>query len=157
MAREARTICSVAVHERLAQTLDDGGKLPKSAVQDVAMPAGQGEPLDSCSRIRHAEGSALTCVATWRGLVQAAFGIVAHSRNIIGWRVRSSIHAGLVLGPIERSVYDRRPGDTMPQLRTETPRPGPGRQSANGKRGACQASFVAKASQAGRYRGCTEN
>jgi len=49
----------------------------------------------------------LTYVATWRGFVYTAFVIDVFSRRIVGWRVSSSLHAGLALDALEQALHDR--------------------------------------------------
>jgi putative transposase len=51
----------------------------------------------------------LTYVSTWSGFVYAAFIIDAFSRRIVGWRVSTSLHAGLALAALEMALWHRRP------------------------------------------------
>ena len=57
--------------------------------------------------------SDFTYVANWRGCVYVAFVIDAYARKIVGWRVSTSAHAGIVLDTLEQAVHDRRPGKGM--------------------------------------------
>ena len=57
--------------------------------------------------------SDFTCVATWKGFVYVAFVIDAYARRIIGWRVSTTPHAGLVLDALEQAVHERRPIKAM--------------------------------------------
>jgi hypothetical protein len=51
--------------------------------------------------------SDLTYVATLRGLVYAAFGIIdVYSRRIVGWRVSISLGSGLALDTLERAICE---------------------------------------------------
>jgi transposase InsO family protein len=54
--------------------------------------------------------SDLTSIATWKGFVFVPFVIDAYARQIVGWRVSTSAHAGFVLDALEQAVHDRRPG-----------------------------------------------
>jgi len=49
----------------------------------------------------------LTCVATWRGFVYAAFVIDAFARRIVGWRVSRSLSAELALDALEQALWAR--------------------------------------------------
>ena len=49
-----------------------------------------------------------TYVATWSGVVYAAFVIDVFSRMIVGWRVASSMRTELVLDAFEQAVHARR-------------------------------------------------
>ena len=48
-----------------------------------------------------------TYVATWSGVLYAAFVIDAFSRMIVGWRVSSSMRTELVLDALEQAVHAR--------------------------------------------------
>ena len=48
-----------------------------------------------------------TYVATWRGLVYAAFVIDVFSRMIVGWRVATSMSTDLVLDALEQALHLR--------------------------------------------------
>ncbi len=49
----------------------------------------------------------LTYVATWAGLVYAAFVIDAFSRRIVGWRVSRSLRSDLALDALDQALYAR--------------------------------------------------
>ena len=53
--------------------------------------------------------SDFTYVATWQGVVCAAFTIDAFARRIVGWRVSRTAHAAFVLDALEQALHDRRP------------------------------------------------
>lgn len=48
-----------------------------------------------------------TYVATWKGLVYAAFVIDVFSRMIVGWRVATSMRTDLVLDALEQALHQR--------------------------------------------------
>jgi transposase InsO family protein len=50
----------------------------------------------------------LTYVATWRGFVYVAFITDLFSRNIVGWRVSSSLRSDLALDALEQALAARR-------------------------------------------------
>ena len=52
----------------------------------------------------------LTYVATWAGFAYAAFVIDAFSRMIVGWRVATTLRAGLALDALEMAVWARQGG-----------------------------------------------
>jgi transposase InsO family protein len=49
----------------------------------------------------------ITFIATWRGLVYAAFVIDVFARRIVGWRVWNSLKTDLVLDALEQALYAR--------------------------------------------------
>ena len=49
----------------------------------------------------------ITFVATWRGFVYVAFVIDAFARQIVGWRVSSSLQTDIALDALEQALYDR--------------------------------------------------
>jgi putative transposase len=49
----------------------------------------------------------LTYVATWAGFCYAAFIIDAYSRAIVGWRVATTLRAGLALDALEMAIWAR--------------------------------------------------
>jgi transposase InsO family protein len=49
----------------------------------------------------------ITFIATWRGLVYAAFVIDVFARRIVGWRVWNSLRTDLVLDALEQALYAR--------------------------------------------------
>jgi|TARA_B100000949_G_scaffold57852_1_gene51021 putative transposase len=51
-----------------------------------------------------------TYVATWSGFVYVAFVIDAFARLIVGWRVSSSMSAGLTLDALEQALWAREVG-----------------------------------------------
>jgi putative transposase len=54
-----------------------------------------------------------TYVATWRGLVYAAFIIDVFSRMIVGWRVATSMRTDLVLDALEQALHQRDITDSL--------------------------------------------
>lgn len=54
-----------------------------------------------------------TYVATWQGMVYAAFVIDVYSRKIVGWRVSSSMKTDLVLDALEQALYAREETDGL--------------------------------------------
>jgi transposase InsO family protein len=50
-----------------------------------------------------------TYVATWQGIVYAAFVIDVFARRIVGWRVSRIAHASFVLDALEQALHDRGP------------------------------------------------
>jgi len=53
----------------------------------------------------------ITYVSTWAGFCYTAFIIDAFSRRIVGWRVSSSLRAGLALDALEMAIWSRRSAD----------------------------------------------
>jgi putative transposase len=91
------------------------GKPHKTTIPDKKLPC----PLDKVNRQFHVPApnmlwvSDFTYVATWKGFVYVAFVIDAYARRIVGWRVRTSPHAGFVLDALEQAVHDRHPVKAM--------------------------------------------
>lgn len=87
------------------------GKEVRTTVTDKATPC----PTDKVNRQFRAPQpnmlwvSDFTYVATWQGLVDAAFVIDVFARRIVGWRVSRAAHAGFVLDALEQALHDRRP------------------------------------------------
>jgi putative transposase len=87
------------------------GKPVKTTVSNKAAPC----PLDHVNRQFHVAKpnmlwvSDFTYVATWSGFVYVAFVIDAFARQIVGWRVSRTAHAGFVLDALEQALHDRRP------------------------------------------------
>lgn len=48
-----------------------------------------------------------TYVATWRGMVYAAFVIDVVARRIVGWRAHTTMQTALVLDALEQALHDR--------------------------------------------------
>jgi putative transposase len=65
----------------------------------------------------------LTYVPTWAGFCYTAFVIDAYSRAIVGWRVATTLRAGLVLDALEMAIWARGGHDGHPT----SPQPGQGR------------------------------
>ena len=55
----------------------------------------------------------LTYVATWRGFVYVAFAIDVLARQIVGWRVSSSLRTDLALDALEQALYARPASDQL--------------------------------------------
>jgi transposase InsO family protein len=55
----------------------------------------------------------LTYVVTWRGFVYVAFVIDVFSRNIVGWRVSSSLRTDLALDALEQALHARPHNDHL--------------------------------------------
>ena len=72
-------------------------------------------PLDHVNRQFHAPApnrlwvSDFTYVSTWAGMIYVAFVIDVYARDIVGWRVSRTAHAGFVLDALEQAIHDRRP------------------------------------------------
>ena len=87
------------------------GKQVRTTISDKATPC----PLDHVNRqFKAARPNALwlsdfTYVATWAGFVYVAFVIDAYARQIVGWRVSRTAHAGFVLDALEQALHDRQP------------------------------------------------
>jgi transposase InsO family protein len=86
------------------------GKPERTTVSNKAAPC----PLDRVNRQFRAPApnrlwvSDFTYVATWSGMVYAAFVIDTFARRIVGWRVSRTAHAGFVLDALEQALHDRR-------------------------------------------------
>src|ERR687893_2521056 len=87
------------------------GKETRTTIADKASPC----PVDKVNRQFRAPHpnmlwvSDFTYVATWQGVVYAAFVIDVFARRIVGWRVSRTAHAGFVLDALEQALHDRRP------------------------------------------------
>jgi len=55
----------------------------------------------------------LTYVATWAGFVYVAFVIDVFSRQIVGWRVSSSLRTDIALDALEQALHARPHGDDL--------------------------------------------
>ncbi|MBD1585029.1 DDE-type integrase/transposase/recombinase, partial [Pseudoalteromonas sp. S16_S37] len=49
----------------------------------------------------------ITYVATWSGFVYVAFVVDVFSRYIVGWRVSTTMHTGLILDALEQAIWHR--------------------------------------------------
>jgi len=87
------------------------GKPIKTTVSDKAAPC----PRDRVNRQFQASRpnalwvSDFTYVSTWQGCVYVAFVIDVFARQIVGWRVSRTQHAGFVLDALEQALATRRP------------------------------------------------
>ena len=85
------------------------GRRAKTTMPDEALD----RPMDLVNReFQAARPNALwvadlTYVATWRGFVYVAFIIDVFSRQIVGWRVSSSLQTDIALDALEQALYDR--------------------------------------------------
>ena len=87
------------------------GKPVRTTVSDRAAPC----PLDHVNRQFHAPApnrlwvSDFTYVSIWAGFAYVAFVIDVYARDIVGWRVSRTAHAGFVLDALEQANHARRP------------------------------------------------
>ncbi len=89
--------------------------LPEQAAEDddsrqeTAVSARQGEPSGSRACTKHAVGVGFHLCRDLEGLRLCRFRAI----RIVGWRVRSSAHAGFVLDALEQAVHERPPAKGM--------------------------------------------
>ncbi len=87
------------------------GKKKRTTVADDSVPC----PLDRVKRQFHATRpnqlwvSDFTYVSTWQGWLYVAFVIDVFARNIVGWRVSTSMTTDFVLDALEQALYARHP------------------------------------------------
>jgi putative transposase len=113
LRREGITVarCTVA---RLMRTMGLQGAVRGRKIR-TTIPDPAACPLDRVKRQFKAPRpnalwvSDFTYVATWAGFVYVAFVIDAYARQIVGWRVSRSAHAGFVLDALEQALHERRP------------------------------------------------
>ncbi|MBD1585006.1 IS3 family transposase, partial [Pseudoalteromonas sp. S16_S37] len=85
------------------------GKACKTTIPDEQ----QDTPMDLVNRQFIAEQpnqlwvADITYVATWSGFVYVAFVIDVFSRYIVGWRVSTTMHTGLILDALEQAIWHR--------------------------------------------------
>lgn len=85
------------------------GKACKTTIPDEQ----QDTPMDLVNRQFVAEQpnqlwvADITYVATWSGFVYVAFVIDVFSRYIVGWRVSTTMHTGLILDALEQAIWHR--------------------------------------------------
>ena len=110
--------CTVA---RLMRELGLSGVVRGRRVKTTIPVATRPSPADRVNRVFQATRpnalwvADLTFVATWAGLVYAAFVIDAFARRIVGWRVSNSLRADLALDALEQALCERSvsPGDGL--------------------------------------------
>jgi len=104
--------CTVA---RLMQVMGLAGAIRGKPVRTTISNRAAPCPLDRVNRQFRAPApnrlwvSDFTYVATWSGMVYAAFVIDTFARRIVGWRVSRTAHAGFVLDALEQALHERRP------------------------------------------------
>jgi putative transposase len=87
------------------------GKVVRTTVPDHAVPC----PLDRVNRQFKADRpnqlwvSDFTYVLTWQGWLYVAFVIDVFARNIVGWRVSTSMRTDFVLDALEQALHARQP------------------------------------------------
>lgn len=102
--------------ERLMRTLGFCGAMRGKAFQvTTETDEALARPLDlvdrdfSASRPNQLWVADITHVSTWRGFAYVAFVTDVFSRNIVGWRVDSSLRSDLTLDALEQALAARSP------------------------------------------------
>ncbi|UIF88841.1 IS3 family transposase (plasmid) [Cupriavidus necator] len=116
MNREGIAVARCTVERLMKQIGLEGvrrGKKKRTTVADDSAPC----PLDRVKRQFHAAQpnqlwvSDFTYVSTWPGWLYVAFVIDVFARNIVGWRVSTSMTTDFVLDALEQALYARQPND----------------------------------------------
>ncbi len=116
MNREGMAVARCTVERLMKQIGLEGvrrGKKKRTTVADDSAPC----PLDRVKRQFHAAQpnqlwvSDFTYVSTWPGWLYVAFVIDVFARNIVGWRVSTSMTTDFVLDALEQALYARQPND----------------------------------------------
>lgn len=109
----------VVGRDRLARLMRELGLegVVRGKIKRTTVPAElAARPGDLVNRVfraptpNHTWVADLTYVWTGRGFCYVAFIIDVFSRRIVGWRVSTSLHAGLALDALEMAIWSRRAG-----------------------------------------------
>lgn len=113
LKREGRVVARCKV-ERLMRTMGLRGTtrgraftVTTTADAEAQRPADLVQRKFEATRPNQLWVADLTYVATWAGFVYVAFVIDVFSRNIVGWRVSSSLRTDIALDALEQALHAR--------------------------------------------------